>query len=401
MKHSRSVLVNELKEDMELADAIYVNTGSGPPMLVARKGSFVNARLINILTKHQFKSVKIATSSPASPHQETSVPKSPLKPMLIPKPELSPQPVQKADIREILDIPAPQPTLSPNLREETISSISELFSVMSSSDENVNMTTAYQVVRGFENSLNQVLTAVTQDSAGLIQIHDLKSYDEYTYHHSLSVSLLAIATGQVLGLDDKTLKNLGRCAMLHDIGKQTIPLSITQKTGRLTDAEVAIMKLHPTNGAKVLKRKSMGNKELWGGVMCHHEKYDGTGYPMGLAGDKIPLFSRIIAVADVYDAVTSYRSYRSPMSPSAAYYLIRNEVGTAFDYDILKAFSKRLVLYPTGTFVQLSDSRIGVVVENENAMRPVVKILNTNDLIDLSNKKNVDLSILRVIESKQ
>jgi len=381
MKYRRNILIEDLKEGMEIAESVYVKYNAGAPLLVARKGTIINAKMINALMRYQVKWAEVLTDTPPPVVAESFMPR--------------PQPKPKRELPS--DMPEIKPVLSPKLREEAIHNISELFSVLNKPGEIVNMTTAYQAVSGFENALNQVLIAVTEDVTGFVHINDLKSYDEYTYHHSLSVALLSIATGQVMGLNAKELQNLGRCALLHDMGKQSIPLEIINKAGKLTNEEFAIVKSHPTSGAATLKQKAIGNIDLWNGVMFHHEKYNGSGYPKGLLKNEIPLFSRIIAVADVYDAVTSYRSYRTPMTPDAAYELICSEVGTAFEYDIVKAFAKRLVLYPTGTPVELSDKRWGIVVESENAMRPVVKILETDTIIDMDSPAHLSISITKVL----
>jgi putative nucleotidyltransferase with HDIG domain len=258
------------------------------------------------------------------------------------------------------------------------------------------MTTAYQVINGLNNVIGQLVSAISRDTTGLVQINDLKSYDEYTYHHSLSVAILSIATGQALKLSTPKLFSLGRCAIMHDIGKQLTPIEIINKKGKLTQEEFLIVKKHAAEGAMSIKNKGIGDMELWSGIMFHHEKIDGTGYPKQLTGKEIPLFSRIIAVADVYDAVTSYRSYRTPMSPADAYEYIMSETGTAFEHDIVIAFAKKLQLYPVNTVVELSDKRKGVVVENNNlSLRPMVRVLPSNELLDLSVSKNLNIIITK------
>ena len=173
-----------------------------------------------------------------------------------------------------------------------------------------------------------------------------------------------------------------------------VPKSIIGKPSALTPAEFLEIKKHPEQGAKYLRTEFIGNQELWDAVTCHHEKHDGTGYPRGLKGNDIPVFSKIIAVADVYDALTSFRSYRDPMRPPAnAIELIMSEAETSFDLDIVKAFIKRIELYPIGTVLHLSDKRIGVVVGNRNPMRPAVKILDTGTIVDLTTFENLHLVI--------
>jgi len=374
---------------MKIASSVYVFREKGEPIMIARAGTKVDNRLVDLLMRYQIRWVEALTYAPPSELLDSLIPKATPRP--IPPPE---------KLRGHIDTQA-KSILGSKLRKEVISNISKLFSALGKPGEIVNLTTAYQAITGFETALNQVLIAVTQDETGLIHIHDLKSYDEYTYHHSLSVALLSIATGQELGLYGKELQNLGRCALLHDIGKQSIPLSIINKSTKLSDEEFAIIKNHPVKGAESLKEKAIGNQELWNGVMFHHEKYNGSGYPKGLSKDGIPLFARIIAVCDVYDAITSYRSYRKPMTPTEAYELVCSEAENAFEFKIVQAFSKRLILYPPGTIIELSDGRTAVVVENKNMLRPVVKLWGTTQLIDLAGMRQLSLSIKRVVNPKE
>jgi len=188
--------------------------------------------------------------------------------------------------------------------------------------------------------------------------------------------------------------------MMHDIGKQTIPIEIINKKSKLTDAEYLQIKNHSIQGAITLKNSGIGDIELWNAVMFHHEKVNGTGYPKGLHGKDIPLFSKIIAVADVYDAITSYRAYRNPLLPSETFEIIRKDVTHAFDYEVVKAFFEKLELYPVNTIVELSDGRLGIVVADDSVsrsrLRPTVRIWGTSQIEYLSTPINMDISIIGV-----
>jgi len=372
---------------MQFAEHIYVQSRTGTNMLAVPKGAIADQKRIDLLLRNQIHWVEIVSARPTKPKLGESMP--------IPASTQTPVVKYSDEPPEISSI------LGDELRKEAIQNISSVFSAISEPGTEANKTTAYQAIKDFERTLGQVVAAVTHDISGLIHIHDLKSYDEYTYHHSLSVALLSIATGQVLGLNPQELLRLGKCALLHDVGKQTIPLEITNKKGKLTKEEYALMKAHPINGARDLKAKAIGDVELWSGVMFHHEKYDGSGYPRGLKSKEIPLFARIVSVADVYDAVTSYRSYRNPMTPADAYELLCCEVGKSFEFEILKAFAERLSLYPIGTALELSDGRRVVVTNTGNVLRPVVKVWETNEIIDLSSVNNLTLIITRVINPEE
>ena len=293
-----------------------------------------------------------------------------------------------------LFVPKVEPILDEKLKSKALGSIKELCAIAAGS----TMTTAHHVVKELDNIVDQLVNTVTSDISGLAHITSLKSYDEYTYHHSLSVALLSIAIGKQLGIDKWELKRLGKGALMHDIGKMMIPIEILNKTARLTNEEFDIMKTHAQKGGKYLQQNGIGDGGLWEIVGCHHEKVDGTGYHKGLKGNRIPIFSRITAVADVYDALTSYRPYRKPMSPSTAFEAISGDVGKIFDYDVVNAFMKKIDLYPANTVVELSNKRIGIVVESNYTLRPVLRMLDDGQMLDLCSPNNLNLVIEHVIE---
>ncbi len=247
---------------------------------------------------------------------------------------------------------------------------------------------------------SMLVESLSQDKSALVNIFNLKKHDEYTYHHSVSVAVIAVAIGMELGFDEKTLRDLALSGMLHDIGKVTIPVEIINKPARLTNREFDVIKTHPINAGVHLVKRNFVNENTFKGIVFHHERWDGTGYPNGLDGDKIPLFARIITVADVYDALTSNRPYRTPMQPSEAIEYIMGGCGSIFDVDIVKVFLKKIAPYPAGKKVRLSDGRIATVVKNnpEHPLRPVVKINGTSEIIDLLKDRNaMNITIKEVI----
>jgi HD-GYP domain-containing protein (c-di-GMP phosphodiesterase class II) len=159
------------------------------------------------------------------------------------------------------------------------------------------------------------------------------------------------------------------------------------------------MKAHTNDGYKYLKEQGVGDENLWKIVQCHHEKIDGTGY-IGLVGKEIPLFSRIISIADVYDALTSYRSYRTPMSPAMALEIIMGDASRAFDYEIVCIFLTVVELYPINSVVELSDKSQGVVIDNSYSLRPILRMLDNDEPLDLASLSNLSLIIERIIKDK-
>ncbi len=223
---------------------------------------------------------------------------------------------------------------------------------------------------------------ISSNSQFMANIINLKMYDDYTYHHSLSVAVLAIAMGITMAFDANTLYELGLCAMLHDIGKLDVPLDIINKPAKLTAQEYDIIKLHPVYGANYFKGKNMIPPSTYDGILSHHEKLDGTGYPYGVSGSNIPLFGRMLIIADVYDALTSNRPYRRPNMPSEAIEYIMGGVGTFFDDELVRVFLKKVAPYPVGTCVRLSNGIVGVVMKNHESqpLRPVVRNIEDGTL---------------------
>ena len=176
----------------------------------------------------------------------------------------------------------------------------------------------------------------------MILVKSLEERDEYTYGHSQKVAELAEKIAQEFGLPEKHVERIKTAALLHDVGKIGIPDSILKKTGRLSESEFNEIKKHPEIGWELLRsiKRFQKGEALW--VKYHHEKIDGTGYPEGLKGDEIPLESKIIAVADVFDALTSDRPYRKAMDQKKAVELMKDMTGTSIDPDIFEVFLKVL-----------------------------------------------------------
>lgn len=390
---TRIIKMTDAEPGMKLAQPVYITTTTGANMLAARAGMVLDENLIKMLTVRKVATIEVQTDihpeTPPEAEPSFSVPAS-----AAPQANITfeqPKREEYVPVKQIVD---------DKLKEEAIDSVKQLFTHFTNPDGTINKTTAYQCVDNLEGAVTNLLDVITGDGSGLIHINDLKQFDEYTYHHSLSVSMLAMTTGRELGLDSDSLFRLGRCAMMHDIGKQLIPLEIINKKGRLTDAEFATIKNHPVLGAVTLKKAAIGDVELWNGIMFHHEKLNGTGYPKGLKGNDIPLFSKIISVADVYDAVTSYRSYRLPMLPSEAFDVISRDVKAGvFDLGVVKAFFAKLELYPVNTIVELSDTRLGMVIESEraNRLRPTIRIWGSTEIVDLAAANNAHINIVGVM----
>lgn len=165
----------------------------------------------------------------------------------------------------------------------------------------------------------------------------LEARDAYTSGHSMRVRSLVLRLAKGLGLDMATTRKLSLAAKLHDLGKVGLPEGILNKAGALTVKEYALVMEHPAIGERIL-RPIIRDRAILGGIRGHHERHDGGGYPDGLRGERVPFLARVIAVADCFDALTSGRPYRLPMSAAAALEVIRRGAGTQFDPRVARSF---------------------------------------------------------------
>jgi len=198
-----------------------------------------------------------------------------------------------------------------------------------------------ELIKASREEVNGVVDAVIKDKNILYDLIDIRNYDYYTYTHSVNVAVLAIGLGINTGLCRENIEHLGIGAMLHDIGKSSIPSEIVNKPGMLDEPEFAIMKTHVTEGEKLLLAHAAVPSDAFPALLEHHEKLSGTGYPRGLAGGDISLFGRIAAIVDAYDALTTGRAYRAAFTPFYALSVLTQEIHD-YDRDILRTLIEML-----------------------------------------------------------
>jgi HD-GYP domain-containing protein (c-di-GMP phosphodiesterase class II) len=236
----------------------------------------------------------------------------------------------------------------------------------------------------------RLATSIADNPGAALAISDLAAADAYTHRHSVNVTALGLVIARALWrrdgwLDyrgrrrydrlDERLSHIGLGLLLHDIGKMAVPGEVLNKPGPLDEEEWEIMRTHPEAGVALLDTSSV-SPLVTTVIRDHHERVDGSGYPRGLAGDAIHQFSRIAAVADVYDAITSERPYKAAAPPRAGVDVIVAGSGRAFDPEVVATFRRVVFPHPVGTEVQLLDGRSGVVVrvDPENADAPIVRL---------------------------
>ncbi len=250
---------------------------------------------------------------------------------------------------------------------------------------------------------DDLLDSIDTDDNLLLKMHQLQSYDDYTYKHCLRVAMMAVSIGKQLKLSREQLRDLALASLLHDIGKRMISIDIIRKPSKLTSDEFDEVKKHPALGYRLLKEHGGYSQEVMNAVLMHQEKYDGTGYPLAFKGEEISYLARIITVADVYDALTSNRPYRQPWSVAEAEEFMMGGSYTHFDYDIIVAFLAAFAPYPIGGKVLLNDGRRATVISTTaNVLRPCIRVENsdgTTEDIDLYNDFNhLTLTIIKNIK---
>jgi len=213
--------------------------------------------------------------------------------------------------------------------------------------------------------VQNMVDLIMSDDNVLLDLSTIRDYDDYTFTHSINVSILSLCLGHRIGLSKVALSRLGLSALFHDLGKIDVPKQVLNKPGKLNDKEFEIIKQHSINSVRRILRLR-GSYDRKAGIMLppfeHHLRYDLSGYPQTPRKKAISLFGCIITIADFYDAVTAPRVYReSYMSPDRALGLMLKDSGTAFDPILLKVFINMLGVYPIGTILVFENSELGLV----------------------------------------
>jgi len=244
---------------------------------------------------------------------------------------------------------------------------------------------------------NSVYSQVTSNFGIINCISSIRDADQYTYTHSVNVSLYSMLIGKWLGLSDEDIKNLIEGGLLHDVGKAKIPSELLNKRGKLTPEEFEIIKRHVIYSYEICKNIEGLDPEVKKAILMHHERENGSGYPYGIKGKDMNLYAKIIAIADVYDAITSNRVYRKRKNPFETFKEFE-EVGIGsgnFDIKILLTFLSNIATYYTGSKVLLNTGDTGeiVYIAPHCISSPVVRV--GERFIDLYTNK--DYSIVEIL----
>lgn len=235
---------------------------------------------------------------------------------------------------------------------------------------------------------DELLTTIKYKSNLFSFLNNLQGFDDYTYSHCINVSLISNTIGQWLGFGEKELMNISVAGLLHDIGKTQIDKSILNKPSKLTDEEEAIMKKHAEYGFKIIEKQDI-DYNIKMAVLMHHERYDGSGYPLKAKNNQINDYAKIVAIADVYDALTSDRPYRSRFTPFYVIHRFEQEYLGHLDTKFLMTFLQNIAYCYLDSWCLLSTGEEAKImfINKHDLSRPIVQVDNV--ILDLSHEKSI------------
>lgn len=269
----------------------------------------------------------------------------------------------------------------------TTDSFSQSLNYIANEDGEIN-------TKSLMGNVTNLLSKCDNSISVMDMLHSMNQYDDLTYIHSINVAIIAniFATWLNLGSEDREILTMG--GLLHDIGKLKVSDKIISKPGKLTDAEYELIKTHTLQGYKILKDKDL-DPRIKECALMHHERCDGSGYPLGISSDSISPYAKIIAIADVYDAMTSARIYRGPLCPVYVVSVFEEEGFQKYDTKFLLPFLEHIATTYMNNRVRLSNGMEGEIVylNPHRYSRPMIKSGKT--FIDLT--KNPDLYIKEIL----
>jgi HD-GYP domain-containing protein (c-di-GMP phosphodiesterase class II) len=275
------------------------------------------------------------------------------------------------------------------LRIEAVQEITAGFKTISefnSTRSNLQgMIKSARAIRSFQKVFRDIYSCLTDNHTAINLVATTKIHENYVFNHSLNVAIYACQLGIENGLPLKNIEEVGLGAILHDIGKVYIPTEILNKSDKLTPEEYELVKLHCQSGFDTLRKIHEIPLPVAHCALQHHERIDGLGYPRGLKDDEIHRYAKILSVVDVFDAVTSTRSYRASMLPHKALEILYAGNGTQFDPKQVHLFKNCIAVYPQGLTVKLNDGRTGIVTNyNFDVIgRPDIRIIKNEDDQDI------------------
>lgn len=352
----KRVTINHVVPGMELAKPVFNDEGK----IALAEGTYLNAGLITRLKHWGFVALDIREMVPDEDNDE----------------EKSLSPSQQKFYTDY---------------DETVSTVKKSFRLIRDSNT--------VPLEEFQDLVDEAIGPILESAGVINHLHMVNRLgDEYTFHHSVNVAVVAGLLGKWLGYTSTEIRNLSLAGLLHDIGKAKISLEILNKPAKLSVAEMNIMKQHTVYGYQLIKDMPHISRDVLLAVLQHHERMDGCGYPFQMKGDRIHPYAKIISIADMYDAMTSERVYQKKVTPFTVVEKIVNEMFDKLDPEICTVFLNNVRDYFIGNVVELSDGREAEVVYLGQfaASRPVVRT-QEGTFIDLEKQK--ELSIRKLVET--
>lgn len=239
-----------------------------------------------------------------------------------------------------------------------------------------------------------MVSSIFRNPHALMSLGRIREMDKYTFEHSVSVGVLMISFAKELGLERSVIQEIGVGALLHDIGKIKTPDNILNKPGKLTDDEFAIMRQHVVYSREVLEQTKGISPTALAVAAQHHERYDGSGYPLKLKGDEISRYGQMAAIVDVYDAISADRCYRKGEEPTIVLRKLLEWSKFHFNEALVHQFIRCVGIYPVGTLVRLESGRLAIVLEEgeKGPLFPQVRVVYDANKRQFITPRDIDLS---------
>lgn len=287
----------------------------------------------------------------------------------------------------------PEDVITEETRHEAVVAVHKAMTQILDGTVTKSRTVSNDLGSTFRSVFNNILNDISRRKNVMVNLTNLHTTDGYLFHHSVNVAILAGILGLSRGYNRQQLEDLGVGALLFDVGMTQVPKEIWNKKGPLTEEERAQVETHTEKGFELLRNRFDISLLSAHCALQHHERYDGQGYPRGLAGNDIWEYAQIVAIADVYDALTSVRPYRNRFKPGEAIEYLFASGNSQFDIELVKAFCQHICIYPVSTTVMLNTGQIGVVSANHvgSVQRPTVRVLRESDGKELKSPYEIDL----------
>lgn len=358
----RLINIFEVSPDDYIAQNVYSAAGS----LIVKSGSPVSVKVINTLNNHKIFSVYVTDELTEKIIQELNL-------------------GDDFELKDVID-PALRRSFNQTLKDQ-FESFKKSKGIGRYNDSGADFITSVQAI-----SKRIVEELMLSKSTG-VSLSDIKHLDVYDYEHSVNTAVLSVLTGLNMGFNESDLMILAQGSLLMNIGNEFILDQIKNKKDKLTPQELDLLRRHPEIGREILSDRTSINAYVKNIVLNHHERMNGSGYPRGLQGADIDKYSRIVMIADVYDAMTSDRTHRKSYTPNEAIeYLMA--ATNLYDFPSLIAFTRNIVPYPIGEYVALDNGDVGLVIGNNKhlPLRPLIRVtegLHINQLVDLAVNTNM------------